>query len=77
LVYPGEEVVLNGRREYFCLERRRWVGTDFRTAVNCASDGDNGFMTVGSGLKLCNDTTYTTIYVRDNVTGLEPPMGRH
>ncbi len=73
LVYPGEQVVLNGHGASIFV----WNSLDGTiknvpgpqlTAYPAAT---TTFMTVGSGLKLCNDTTYTTIYVRDQVTGLD------
>jgi PKD repeat protein len=74
LVYPGEEVVLNGHGASIFV----WSAED-GSVQNVAGPQliahpsvTTTFMTIGSGLKLCNDTTYTTIYVRQNVTGLEP-----
>lgn len=74
LIYPGEEVVLNGHgASIFVWSAEDGSVQDFagpQLIVNPAVT--TTFMTIGSGLKLCNDTTYTTIYVRENVTGLEP-----
>jgi PKD repeat protein len=74
LIYPGQEVVLNGHGASIFV----WNADD-GSVQNVAGPqliahptATTTFMTVGSGLKLCNDTTYTTIYVRENVTGLEP-----
>jgi hypothetical protein len=74
LVYPGEEVVLNGRgASIFVWDALDGTVQNFTGPQLVAHPAaTTTFMTVGSGLKLCNDTTYTTIYVRENVTGLEP-----
>jgi PKD repeat protein len=73
LVYPGEEVVLNGRgASIFVWNASDGSVTNFAgpqlvarptTTTTYAADG--------SGLDLCNKTASTTIYVRDEVTATE------
>jgi len=74
LIYPGEEVVLNGHgASIFVWSTKDGSVQDFAGPQLIAHPTETTtYMTIGSGLKLCNDTTYTTVYVRNNVTGLEP-----
>lgn len=73
LVNPGEEVILNARGASIFT----WSSTDnavqqvpgpqikvnpFQTTV---------YETKGSGLELCDSTTYTTIYVKGSITGVD------
>jgi len=73
LVYPGEEVTLNGRGASIFI----WKSSD-GSIQNFAGpqlkfkpQNTTTILTVGSGLDLCIDSTYTTIYVRENIVGVE------
>jgi PKD repeat protein len=73
LINPGEEVVLNGRGASIFV----WDSSD--GTVNNFSGPQlivrptqtTQYETTGSGLSLCNTVALTTIYIRDNVTGVE------
>lgn len=73
LINPGEEVVLNGRGASIFI----WDSND--GTVNNFSGPQlivrptqtTTYETTGSGLTLCNTLAATTIYTRDNVTGVE------
>ena len=73
LINPGEEVVLNGRGASIFI----WDSSD--GAINNVSGPQlivrptqtTTYETTGSGLTLCNTIAATTIYIRDNVTGVE------
>jgi PKD repeat protein len=73
LVNPGEEVSLNGRGASIFV----WNSSD-GAIQNVAGPQllvrpteTTTYTTVGSGLELCNQTTTTTIYVREDVVGTE------
>ena len=74
LVYPGEEVVLNGRGASIFV----WNATD--GSVNNYAGPQliakplrtTTYTALGSGLDLCNKSASTTIYVRDEVVAVEP-----
>lgn len=73
LIYPGEEVVLNGRGASIFV----WKSTD-GSISNVAGPQlvakptqTTTFLTIGSGLDLCLDSAYTTVYVRENIVGIE------
>ena len=73
LVYPGEEVVLNGQGASIFV----WTAEDGsiqnfvgpQLVVNPSQQ--TTYTVVGSGLELCNTTTATTIYIRESVVGVE------
>ena len=73
LIYPGEEVVLNGHGASIFV----WNTTDGSVQnytgpqLIAHPTATTTFITVGSGLKLCNDTTYTTVHVRSIVSGIQ------
>jgi len=73
LVYPGEEVILNGRGASIFV----W-NSDDGVVKNVAGPQlvvkpmkTTTYTTTGSGLPLCNAVANTIIYVRDNVVGVE------
>jgi hypothetical protein len=73
LVYPGEEVTLNGRGASIFV----W-NTDDGTVHNYSGPQltihpktTTVVTTAGSGLELCNKTATTTIYIRENVAGAD------
>ncbi|MBL7858364.1 MAG: PKD domain-containing protein [Cyclobacteriaceae bacterium] len=73
MIYPGEEVVLNGRGASIFI----WNADD-GSVQNVAGPQllvrptiTTTYTTVGSGLPLCEETAVTTIYVRDNTVGVE------
>lgn len=73
LVYPGEEVTLNGRGASIFV----WNSDD--GSVNNVAGPQlvvkptktTTYTTTGSGLPLCNAIANTIIYVRENVVGIE------
>lgn len=72
LIYPGEEITLNGRGASVFI----WNSLD-GSVQNFAGPQlkfnpmeTTTFLTIGSGLDLCLDSAYTTIYVRDNIVGV-------
>ena len=72
LVYPGEEVTLNGRGASIFV----WKSLD-GTVNNFAGPQlkispltTTTLLTVGSGLDLCLDSAFTTIYIRKNIVGI-------
>jgi hypothetical protein len=73
LVYPGEEVTLNGRGASIFV----WDSTDGKVKefagpqLKINPTVTTTLLTVGSGLDLCLDRASTTIYVRENVTAIE------
>lgn len=73
LVYPGEEVTLSGRgASIFEWNSNDGVVQNFtgpQLKVNPAKT--TTYITKGSGVQLCNETASTTIYIRDNVVGVE------
>jgi len=73
LVYPGEEVVLNGHgASIFVWDADDGSVENFagpQLVVNPTKQ--TTYTTIGSGLELCSDTTYTTIYIRDAIVGVE------
>lgn len=72
IVYPGEEVILNGRGASIFI----WNTLDGKVTnyagpqLKFSPEKTTTFLTIGSGLELCLDSAYTTIYVRDNVVGV-------
>ncbi len=73
LIYPGEEVILNGRGASIFV----W-NTDDGAVQNYTGSqlsirptATTVVTTNGSGLELCNKIVNTTIYVREDVTGIE------
>lgn len=73
LIYPGEEVVLNGRgASIFVWKSSDGQVTNFAGPQLTANPTQTTtFLTVGSGLDLCLDSAYTTVYVRENIVGIE------
>lgn len=73
LVYPGEEVVLNGQgASIFIWDADDGSVENFagpQLVVNPTKT--TTYTTVGSGLELCSTTASTTIYIRDDVVGVE------
>jgi PKD repeat protein len=74
LIYPGEEVILNGQGASIFV----WNADD-GSVTNVAGPqlivhpiATTTYITAGSGLTLCTKSATTTIYVRNDVTGLEP-----
>lgn len=72
LIYSGEEVVLNGQgASIFEWDAEDGTVKNYLGPQLIAHPAvTTTYMTIGSGLELCNDTTYTTIYIRENVTGI-------
>jgi PKD repeat protein len=72
LVYPGEEVTLNGRgASIFIWDSSDGSIQDFAgPQLKFNPLTTTTILTVGSGLDLCLDSAYTTIYVRENVVGI-------
>ena len=75
LIYPGEEVRLNGQGASIFV----W-NSDDGTVNNVAGPQlivnptkQTTYITTGSGLDLCNTTTSTTIYIREVIVGVETP----
>ncbi|MDZ7647606.1 MAG: hypothetical protein U5K54_10770 [Cytophagales bacterium] len=73
LVYPGEEVILNGKGAGISV----W-NSDDGVVNNFAGPQlvvkptkTTTYTTTGSGLPLCNTEAKTTIYIRDNVVGVK------
>jgi PKD repeat protein len=73
LVYPGEEVTLNGRgASIFVWESLDGKISDFAgPQLKFSPQTTTTILTIGSGLDLCVDSTYTTIYVRENIVGVD------
>lgn len=73
LVYPGEEVVLNGQgASIFVWDSDDGIIHDFagpQLVVNPTKQ--TTYTTTGSGLDLCSTTATTTIYIRSSVVGVE------
>ena len=74
LIYPGEEVRLNGQGASIFV----W-NSDDGAVDNVAGPQlivnptkQTTYITTGSGLDLCNTTTSTTIYIREVIVGIEP-----
>jgi PKD repeat protein len=72
LINPGEEVVLNGRgASIFVWDSDDGIVNDFSGPQLIAHPTQTTtYTTTGSGLELCNTQALTTIYIRENVTGL-------
>jgi len=74
LVYPGEEVVLNGRGASIFI----WNSTDGEVQniagpqIIVTPTETTTYTTTGSGLDLCHQTATTTIYIREDIVGTEP-----
>jgi PKD repeat protein len=72
LVYPGQPVTLNGHGASIFV----WSSSDGSLnsftgpQVVAHPVATTTYMTIGSGLQLCQDTTYTTVYVRGVVSGI-------
>ncbi len=75
LVYPGEEVILNGRgASIFVWQTTDGSVKDFAgPQLILKPTQTTTILTVGSGLDLCLDSAYTTIYLRDNIVGVNEP----
>ncbi len=73
LVYPGEEVVLNGRgASIFVWNAADGSVTNYAGPQLIARPATTTTYTAtGSGLVLCNKTASTTVYVRENITAVE------
>lgn len=73
LIYPGEEVVLNGRgASIFVWNASDGSVDDFAgPQLKISPTTTTTFLTVGSGLDLCLDSAYTTVYVRENIVGIK------
>lgn len=73
LVYPGEEVFLNGRGASIFV----WDASDGSVQRVAGPQlvvhptATTTYTTTGSGLDLCNETATTTIYLRENFVGTE------
>lgn len=73
LIYPGEEVILNGRGASIFS----WDSSDgnIENALGpqliVYPSATTTYLTTGSGLELCNNTASTTIYVRESIVGTE------
>lgn len=73
LVYPGEEVVLNGQGASIFV----WSADDGSVSNYTGPQlivhprEQVTYTTIGSGLDLCNNTATTTIYLRQEVVGVE------
>lgn len=73
LIYPGEEVILNGQGASIFI----WNSDD--GSINNVAGPQlivsptkkTTYTTTGSGLELCNTSTSTTIYMRQDVVGTE------
>ncbi|MBK7653310.1 MAG: T9SS type A sorting domain-containing protein [Flammeovirgaceae bacterium] len=73
LVYPGEEVILNGKgASIFVWNSDDGVVNNFAGPQLVARPTKTTtYTTTGSGLPLCNTEAKTTIYIRDNVVGIK------
>ena len=79
LVYPGQEVIMNGRGASIFI----WNSSD--GVVNnvtgpqliVAPTVTTTYTTTGSGLELCNAEARTTIYVDDNITRIPDNREEH
>ena len=73
LVNPGEEVTLSGRGASIFV----WDAEDGSISkvpgpqIKVRPLQTTTYVTIGSGMDLCNDTAYTTIYTREGVTPVE------
>ena len=73
LVYPGEEVTLSGRGasifEWNSNDGmvQNYTGPQLKVNPTITTT----YTTKGSGVQLCNETASTTIYIRDEVVGVE------
>jgi hypothetical protein len=73
IVNPGEEVVLNGKGASIFI----WNSDDGKInnvagpQIIVTPTKTTTYTTTGSGLALCNETATTTIYVRENIVGIE------
>lgn len=76
LVYPGEEVILNGRGASVFVWNSGDGTVEDKTGPQLVVNPTNTttYLIIGSGLELCYDSAYTTIYVRTDVTGTEDPI---
>lgn len=72
LIYPGEEITLNGRgASIFIWNTLDGQVTDYAgPQLKFNPQTTTTFLTIGSGLDLCIDSTYTTIYVRETIVGV-------
>jgi len=72
LIYPGEEVTLNGRGASIFI----WNSSDGSIEdiagpqIKFNPVSTTTILTIGSGLDLCLDSAFTTIYVRENIVGI-------
>ncbi|HEY9045880.1 MAG TPA: T9SS type A sorting domain-containing protein, partial [Ohtaekwangia sp.] len=73
LAYPGEQVTLNGHGASVFV----WNANDGSVEnipgpqLIVAPTKTTTYLTIGSGLDLCYDSTYTTIYIRQDILGTE------
>ncbi len=76
LIYPGEEVVLNGRgASIFVWNAADGSVTNFAGPQLTAKPTQTTTFTAnGSGLELCNKAATTTIYVRDQITAVKEDL---
>lgn len=73
LIYPGEEVTLNGRGASIFT----WTSTDGEFSnfpgpqITVSPEQTTTYTTKGSGLELCHNEATTTIYVREEIVAVE------
>ncbi|MGC3946626.1 MAG: hypothetical protein QM762_19240 [Chryseolinea sp.] len=73
LIYPGEQVVLNGQGASIFV----WNADDGSVTNHTGPQlvvnprQEVTYTTTGSGLDLCNNTATTTIYIRQDVVAVE------
>jgi PKD repeat protein len=77
IIFPGQEVVLNGRgASIFVWNSSDGSINDFTGPQLIVNPTESTtYTTIGSGLELCNNEAYTTIYVSDQITGTEETRG--
>jgi PKD repeat protein len=73
IIFPGQEVVLNGRgASIFVWNSDNGSVTNFTGPQLIVNPTESTtYTTLGSGLELCNSEASTTIYVSNQITGLE------
>ncbi|HOY49436.1 MAG TPA: M43 family zinc metalloprotease [Chryseolinea sp.] len=76
LIYPGEEVTLNGRgASIFVWSTDDGAVQDYTGPQLIIQPTTSTIVTTnGSGLELCNNVAYTTIYIREDITGTEDDL---
>lgn len=76
IVNPGQQVVLNGHGASIF----QWSSSDGEVQnytgpqLVARPTQTTTYITKGSGLELCYDTAYTTVYIREGVVGLEDEL---